>query len=175
MILYSLLCWVIFHCTYIHLFIVLILFKLIFDWYIVELHCCVTYCCIECDSVIHADVPFHILFHDGLSQATTQCPVLHRRTSLFTHPSSIHQFAPAHPQQPTQPFLPLTLGDHQSLHYVPDSVCFINRFICVVFQIPHISDVMQYLSVWLTSLRMIISSSIHVAANGIILFLFMAE
>ena len=76
MIFYSLLCWVIFHCTYIHLFFVLILFEFIFDRYIVESQCCVTYCCKECDSVIHADVPFHILFHDGLSQATEQFPVL---------------------------------------------------------------------------------------------------
>ena len=40
--------------------------------------------------------------------------------------------------------------------------------------IPHVIEIRQYLSfsVWLTSLSMIISGSIHVAANGIILFFF---
>ena len=39
---------------------------------------------------------------------------------------------------------------------------------------PHISDIIWYLSfsIWLTSFSMIISRSIHVAANGIILFFF---
>ena len=56
-------------------------------------------------------------------------------------------------------------------------VCFIDKFFCVIFQIPHISDVIWYLSfsLRLTSLSMIISQSIHVAANGTISFIFMAE
>ena len=51
-------------------------------------------------------------------------------------------------------------------------VCFIHRFTCVVLLMPHISDMIYLsLSLWLTSLRMIISRSIPVAENGIISFL----
>ena len=55
--------------------------------------------------------------------------------------------------------------------------CFIDNFTCVIFSTPHIRDIIWYLSfsVWLTSLSMIISSFIHVAANGIISFFFMAN
>ena len=44
-----------------------------------------------------------------------------------------------------------------------------------MFQIPHINDIIVFVFVWLISLSMIISRSIHVAANGIISFFFMAE
>ena len=58
-------------------------------------------------------------------------------------------------------------------------VCFyfVAKFICAVFWIPPISGIIWYLSFffWLTSLSMVISSCIHVAANGNILFFFMAE
>ena len=52
--------------------------------------------------------------------------------------------------------------------------CFIDKFFCVTSQISHISDIIWYLSFsfWLTSLSMIISSCIHVAANHIISFFF---
>ena len=55
--------------------------------------------------------------------------------------------------------------------------CFIDRFICVIVEILHISDIIWHLSFsfWLISLSMIISSCIHVATNGIILLFFMAE
>ena len=49
---------------------------------------------------------------------------------------------------------------------------------CVLFlKIPHVSDSIWWwgITVWLTSLSMIISGSIHVAVNGIISFLLMAE
>ena len=48
---------------------------------------------------------------------------------------------------------------------------------CVFFQIPHVSESIWCwcLIVWLTSLSMIISRSIHVAKNVNILFLLMAE
>ena len=50
-------------------------------------------------------------------------------------------------------------------------------FICVIFYIPHISDIVWYLSLffWFTSVGMIITSYIHAAARGITLFSFMAE
>ena len=51
-------------------------------------------------------------------------------------------------------------------------VCLVNKFICVIVQIPHISSIIWYFSFWLNSLSMIISRSNHVAANGISSFLF---
>ena len=54
--------------------------------------------------------------------------------------------------------------------------CFVNRFICTIFLD---STYKQYHMIFdflcLTSLSMTISRSIHVAANGIISFFFMAE
>ena len=55
---------------------------------------------------------------------------------------------------------------------------FVNKFICIIFffKIPHINDIcMIFVFLWLTSLNMIVSRSIHIAANGIISFFLMAE
>jgi len=73
-------------------------------------------------------------------------------------------------------YLPLPLGNYESVFYVWVCFCSVDRFICAIFYIPHISDI-RYLSFsfWLTSLSMKISSSIHVAANGIISLFFVAE
>ena len=48
---------------------------------------------------------------------------------------------------------------------------------CIIFWITHIGGIILYFffSVWLTTFSVIISKSIHVAANGITLFFFMAE
>ena len=50
--------------------------------------------------------------------------------------------------------------------------CFVNKFICIILNIPHISDIIWYLSfsVWLTLLSKISSRSVHVVVNGIISF-----
>ena len=53
--------------------------------------------------------------------------------------------------------------------------CFIDRFICVLFYILPIKVIMWYLSFWLTSFSMIISSCIRVAVNGIISFLWLSN
>ena len=45
----------------------------------------------------------------------------------------------------------------------------------IVFEIPHISDITWYLSSLTYLLRMMISRSIHLAANGIISLLLMTE
>ena len=53
--------------------------------------------------------------------------------------------------------------------------CFVNKFICIISKIPHISDIIGYLSFSdLTSLSMSIFKSMYAAVNGIISF-FMAE
>ena len=53
-------------------------------------------------------------------------------------------------------------------------ICFfsVDMFTCALYYIPEISDIIWYVSFsfWLTSLSTRVSSSIHVAANGIILF-----
>ena len=71
------------------------------------------------------------------------------------------------------PFLTPRYSQVCFLHLWP-YFCFANKFICTIFFRLHISDVIWYLSfsIWLTSLSMTISSFIHVAANGIILFFF---
>ena len=55
------------------------------------------------------------------------------------------------------------------------SFCFVDSFICAMFQIPHVSDNVWCLSFsfWLTSFSMIISSCTHVAADGITAGFFM--
>ena len=65
---------------------------------------------------------------------------------------------------------PLPLGYHKSVLCLWVCFCFVDKFICVIFQIPHINDIIWYLSLsfWLVSLSMIISMSIHVVVNGII-------
>ena len=62
------------------------------------------------------------------------------------------------------------LTDSYLLHHQESPYfCFVYKFICIFifFKIPHISDVIPCLSVS-DSLHMIISSSMHAAANGII-------
>ena len=94
--------------------------------------------------------------------------VLYSRTLLFVHPVCNNLYLLIPKPQDFPPASP-TLGNHTS---VP-SVCFY-RFICVIFLIPHI---IKYLSffLWLTLLSMIISRSIHVAANGMYHFLWLSN
>ena len=57
-------------------------------------------------------------------------------------------------------------------------VCFTDKFICVIFYIPHISDITGInlsFSFWLTSLGMIISRSVSVPVNGMSFFLMVEE
>uniref|UniRef100_A0A8D1M804 GRF-type domain-containing protein n=1 Tax=Sus scrofa TaxID=9823 RepID=A0A8D1M804_PIG len=52
----------------------------------------------------------------------------------------------------------------------------VERFFCTLYQMPDISGYhMVFIFLFRTSLSVRVSSSIHVAANGIILFFFMAE
>ena len=60
------------------------------------------------------------------------------------------------------PILPT--GNHKFVFYICDYFCFVNMFICsFFFLIPHKSGILRYLpfSVWLTSLSMTTSRSIH--------------
>ena len=76
---------------------------------------------------------------------------------------------------------PSPFGNPKSVFYVCECLwvyfCLINEFICTISLDSYISDITLYVSfsAWLTSLSVIISRFIHVAANGIISFFFMTE
>ena len=71
----------------------------------------------------------------------------------------------------------LSLFDsHTFVFYVCVYFCFVNKFICNIFQIPCIIAIILYssFSFWFPTLRMTISRSIHVTANDISFFLMTA-
>ena len=76
----------------------------------------------------------------------------------------------------THPLTPLPSDSHLFVLCICESLSVLLCLFVLLFQIPHISEIMWYLpfSVWLTSLNIIPSRSIHVVANGKILFFFMA-
>ena len=90
--------------------------------------------------------------------------MLHSKTVLFLHPVYISLHLPI---SNSQFFLPTSLAT-TSLFYLWACFCSIGRFICVLFKIPHISDISHNIYLWLISLNMIISRTIHATANGII-------
>ena len=83
-----------------------------------------------------------------------------------------HPIAQAHPPTPQT----VSSGDHKFFN-VCESASVLQRSCLSFFQIPHVSESIGCwcLIVWLTSLSMIISRSIHVAKNAGISFLLMAE
>ena len=136
-----------------------------FYWSIVDLHCCVHFYCTEkwlSYTCIYSISLWCITEHWIYFLCYSAGPCCSSTLSIlvctcWSQPPVLS--SPTSPQEPQVCSLCLW-------------VCFIHRFTCVVFLMPHISD-MIYLSLflWLTSLSMIISRSIHVAANGIISFL----
>ena len=112
----------------------------------------------------HSFFSHYVLHHkwlDRVPSATQRDPI--------ANPYRRQLSASIYPKFPVLPLLPLPPLATTSLFTIFSSV---QRFICALYWIPDISDIVWYLSYsfWLTSLRMRISSSIHVAANGIILF-----
>ena len=101
---------------------------------------------------------------------------------IFTvvQPSSQPNFT-TFPSQTPSPSLPTTTVSPLVTISFSKSVSqflFYKEVPCVLFfNIPHISDSMWCwcLTVWLTSLSMVISRPIHVVANAVISFIFMAE
>ena len=110
---------------------------------------------------------FPLLFITG---CCTWFPVLYSRTSLLIHSiyNSLHLLIPNSQSIPSSFSLPF--GNHPNLFSMSVSLVLFHKFICVIVQILHISDITWHLSFsfWLPSLSMIIASCIHVAANGII-------
>ena len=144
-----------------------VLFKKQFYWSIVDLRCCVNFCyTVKWLSFTYTFffVFFStVVYHRVLNR---QYPVLYRRTLLFSHPiynsSNLlipnSQFFLPHP-------LPLWQRPVCSL-CLWICFCFVNMFICVIFWILCIDNIIWYF--FLTPLSMIISGCICIAANGII-------
>ena len=110
---------------------------------------------------LYTYIIFNILFYYGLSQDIKYSLVLYSRTLLcicLTYNCLFNTSA-------TEP------------QVCSLCLCFVDMFICAVFQIPLVNDVIWYLpfSVRLTSVSMILSSCIHVATNGTIFCFYMFE
>ena len=122
--------------------------------------------------------PAYLTYMQGTSWETlgwrkhwVEFPVLYSQflsVIYFMH-SSVYTSVPVHPL-PLSPF-----GDHTFVLYVCFSICFANRFI--QFFRFHIFALIYLVCFSLSDLYFTLynSRSIHVGANGTILFLFMAE
>ena len=124
----------------------------IFDWTTVDLPCCANLCCTaKWLRYIHIDVlflyPFPLWFLIGY---WVQFPVLYSRTLLFIHPiyNSLHLPAP---NSWSIPFLPASpfWQRHLCSPGLQVCLCFIDNFICAIFQIPNVSAI-HMISVILT-------------------------
>ena len=146
-------------------------------WSIIDLQCYVAFCCTaKWFSYTYIYILFHIIFHCVfITGFWIQFPMLYSRPLLFIHPicTGLHLLIQNSHSIHSPALFPL--GNHKSILWL--WVCFKDKFVCVMFQVLRISDIIWYLSFsfWLSSLSMIISRSIHVAANGIISFFFMSE
>ena len=77
-----------------------------------------------------------------------------------------------YPSSPLSPLIIIVCFLYQWAYF-----CFVNTFICIIFfQVLHISNIIMFVFLSLAYFTQYdISRSIHVAANGIISFLFMTE
>ena len=101
--------------------------------------------------------------------------MLYSRALLFIHQNVI--VCIYQPQIPSSSFF-LSLSPLATMSLISMSVglfCFIDKFICAIFNIPHTSDIIWYLSFSVWQLSVIISSCILATANGIISFLLTAK
>ena len=76
-----------------------------------------------------------------------------------------------HPTPAFPPWYPYVCSLHLCLYF-----CLANRFICTIFlDSTYMRQYMIFVFLWLTSLCMTVSRSIHVSTNDPVSFLFMAE
>ena len=147
-----------------------------FNWSMVDVQCCVNFCStakwFSYIDVHYFQYSFPLSFIIGY---WIWFPVLCGRTLLFIQSiyKSLHLLAPNSYSicPPTTPLWPLGAWSLR----LRICFCLVDTFICVTFQIPPGSDIVWHLSFGLTSLSMVISSCIHVAAHGIISFFLIAE
>ena len=116
---------------------------------------------------------FLIIFPLWLSQDTEYISLCYIVRTLLSNQSVYNSLHPLIPN--SQCILPSSTPWESQVCSLCLWICFsfIDRFNSVIFQIPHVSD-MVFLSLY-DLISMIISSCTHVAANGIISFLSMAE
>ena len=135
-------------------------------WSIVDLKCCVNYCCTaKWLSYTYIYILFHILFHYDLSEDIEYIS----KTLLFIHP--IYNILPllipnSHSFPPLDPF-PLATT---SLFSISVSLFLFHRYVDLYRILDSTYKWYLSFSFWLTSLSIIISRSIHVAADDIISF-----
>ena len=101
----------------------------------------------ESGSIIHMCI-FLILFHCDFHHRILNIVPCVIQQDLVVYPFYIYQLASANLKTPNPSFLPLflPLDNHTSILYVCKSVSVSQiMFICVVFYIPHINAVIQYL------------------------------
>ena len=99
------------------------------------------------------------------------------RVWLFATPRTVARQAPLSMGLYLLFLYTFSFGSHKFAFSIWESCfCFVNKFICILFSIPYISKkyCMIFVFLCLTSFSMLMSRSIHVAANGIISFVFMA-
>ena len=141
-------------------------FKFTFYWSVVKFQCCVHYCSTAkwLSYMYSFSCSFPLWFITG---CWIQFPMRYSRTLLFIHAmyTSLHLLIPKLPLLPFLTLLPpATTVCSLCLWFC---LCFIDKFMCVIVEIPHVSDVTWCLSVWLPALSVIIFVSIYVVENGI--------
>ena len=97
------------------------------------------------DTVVHIYFHFYILSYYGLSQDTKYSCLCYQQDCVFIHSicNSFH-----HLTSTSQSILPpplLLLGNHKTLLYVYETVCFIDKLICVIYFRFHVQVLVGYL------------------------------
>ena len=88
----------------------------------------------QSDSVTHIQTLFLIFFSTMVCHWILNIVPCAIQEDLVAHPSYVFWFASANSKVPLHPSsTPLLLGSHESVLYVCESVCFIDKFICVLF------------------------------------------
>ena len=81
-----------------------------------------------------------------------------------------HQGSPINPKLLIYPSSPFLFGNHNFVSFLWIYFFFVYKFICIVLFFSDSTKKSGFVFVWLTSVSKIICKSIHIAANGIILF-----
>ena len=96
--------------------------------------------------------------YNSLRYTVGPCYLFHIQWCVSVNPKSL-----IYTSYPLSPFV-----NHTFVSYVCESLFW--KFTCIIFKIPHVSDITWFVFLCLTSLSMIISRSIRVAADGILSF-----
>ena len=109
------------------------LFIFFFLMSVVDLQCCVSFCCTAYDTVTHVCVSLsHTIFLHGLSQETGQRSLCCTGGPHCLSTLNVKSLPLPTPNSPSNPCPPLPLGNHKSLLYVWVCNCFIEKFICAM-------------------------------------------